>query len=60
MTDEKFPLNDLCERCGVMDGITVQDGMLVCFRCQRKIKKQNKKYGRNRNERKRRTRQETS
>ena len=60
MNEDKYPLNDLCERCGIMDGITVQDGTLVCFKCQRKIKKQNKKNGRNDNGRKRRIKQGAS
>lgn len=58
MTEEKYPLNDLCERCGILDGVTVQDGKLVCFRCQRKLKKEEKKRGRQNG--RRRTRQEAS
>jgi len=60
MSEEKYPLNDLCDRCQIMDGVTVQNGELVCFRCQRKIKKQNKKNGRNDNGRKRRIEQGSS
>jgi uncharacterized paraquat-inducible protein A len=35
--------NDLCEICGVMDGLTVVDQKLVCYRCGKKLKKQLKK-----------------
>jgi len=59
MTEEKYPLNDLCERCHVKDGITVQDGLLVCFSCGRKLKKETKKNGR-KDERKRRIEQGSS
>ena len=59
MSEDKYPLNDLCERCHILDGITVQNGTLVCFRCQRKLKKENKKNGR-KDERKRRIKQGAS
>jgi uncharacterized membrane protein len=43
----KYPLNDLCEACGVMDGITVVGDQFVCYRCAKKLKKLKKKGGRN-------------
>ena len=36
-------LNDLCESCGVVDGITIVKDLFVCFKCQRKLKKANRK-----------------
>ena len=43
----KYPLNDLCEACGVMDGITVLDGKLLCRKCMKKQKKLKKKGDKN-------------
>lgn len=54
----EYPINDLCENCHILDGISVVEGMLVCFRCGRKMKKEEKKRGRQNG--RRRTRQETS
>lgn len=34
------PQNDICERCGVLDGMTVNNQQLVCYRCDRKLRKQ--------------------
>jgi hypothetical protein len=39
----KYPQNDLCEACGVMDGITVVGDQFVCYRCSKKLKKLKKK-----------------
>ena len=39
--------NDLCEICGVMDGLTVVDQKLVCYRCGKKLKRQLKREKQN-------------
>ena len=42
----EMKLNDLCENCGVLDGATVNDQKLVCYRCDRKLRKQEKRQRR--------------
>jgi hypothetical protein len=39
----KYPPNDLCEKCGVLDGMIVVEGQLLCHRCAKKAKKQIRK-----------------
>ena len=36
-------LNELCEACHVLDGATENAGKFVCYRCDRKIRKQDKR-----------------
>ena len=38
MTERKD--SDPCEKCGVHDGATVNGSELVCFKCDRKLKKE--------------------
>ena len=36
-------LNDPCESCGVHDGVQVIDGLYVCTKCAKKLKKRKRK-----------------
>ena len=38
--------NDPCELCGILDGITVTDNFLVCYKCNKTMKKQKRIEGR--------------